>query len=54
MGLFSWIFVKEDKTPHQEMAEIIEFPKRPRGFIDYETGRRVEIDQSTRKEYFID
>ncbi|MGT2743666.1 hypothetical protein [Streptococcus plurextorum] len=27
---------------------------RPKGFIDYKTGRRVDIDPETRKEVFVD
>ncbi|MFA9493664.1 hypothetical protein [Streptococcus sp. E17BB] len=27
---------------------------QPKGFIDYKTGRRVDIDPETGKEYFLD
>lgn len=28
-------------------------PERPTGFIDYKTGRYVDIDPETRKEVFV-
>ncbi|HEL0676315.1 TPA: hypothetical protein TUW56_000918 [Streptococcus equi subsp. zooepidemicus] len=44
--LFNWIFAKpkeESRQPYQQ----------PRGFLDFETGRRIEIDPKTQKEYFV-
>lgn len=32
---------------------ITEVRERPVGFIDYKTGRRVDINQATRKEEFV-
>ncbi|MBF0699458.1 hypothetical protein [Streptococcus danieliae] len=32
---------------------IAEVRERPAGFIDFKTGRRVEINQATRKEEFV-
>lgn len=32
---------------------IAEVRERPVGFIDYKTGRRVDINQATRKEEFM-
>ncbi len=45
---FKWIFSKEDQQLIKpQCAEQV-------GFLDYLTGRRVEIDTDTGKEYFID
>ncbi|ASB95796.1 TPA: hypothetical protein SUY24_001574 [Streptococcus equi subsp. equi] len=44
--LFNFIFAKpkeESRQPYQQ----------PRGFLDFETGKRIEIDPITRKEYFV-
>ncbi|MCU0082589.1 hypothetical protein [Streptococcus danieliae] len=33
--------------------KVSEVRERPVGFIDYKTGRRVDINQATRKEEFV-
>lgn len=41
----------------KQAAELVEVPRvveQPKGFIDFATGRRVEIDPETGQEYFID
>lgn len=38
------------KKPQIKVSEVRE---RPAGFIDYKTGRRVDINQASRKEEFV-
>ncbi|MGG6839185.1 UNVERIFIED_CONTAM: hypothetical protein KB581_09090 [Streptococcus canis] len=46
MKLLDFIFAnKQEKTKPTY--------QQPRGFLDFETGRRIEIDLITRKEYFV-
>ncbi|MEX2805012.1 hypothetical protein AB3329_07865 [Streptococcus sp. H31] len=47
MTIFNWIFSskKEVSRPKKEY---------PKGFIDFDTGRYVEVDPVTRREVFID
>lgn len=39
----------------KQVTEAVEVAvEQPKGFIDFKTGRRVEIDPETGQEYFID
>lgn len=39
----------------KQVTEAVEVAvEQPKGFIDFKTGRRVEIDPETGKEYFVD
>lgn len=46
MKLFNFIFAKPKEKSRQPYQQ-------PRGFLDFETGRRIEIDPKTQKEYFV-
>lgn len=41
-----------EKESKQEVT--VNHINRPKGFIDYKTGRRVDIDPETKKEFFVD
>lgn len=46
MKLFDFIFAnKQEELKHNY--------RQPRGFLDFDTGRRIEIDPMTRKEHFV-
>lgn len=43
-----------DKPLSDTSKKTLAVIEQPKGFIDFKTGRRVEIDPETGQEYFVD
>lgn len=43
-----------DDEPQSNVIDLNEYRQRQRGFMDYATGRRVDIDPRTKREVFVD
>ena len=50
--LFNWIWSNVQEVEPEPDETWVELPQH--GFIDFETGRRVEIDPETRQKVFVD
>lgn len=51
----SSLIVEPVAEANRQVVEVVEQTiEQPRGFIDFETGRRVEINPETVQEYFVD
>lgn len=43
-----------EKPLAETSRQVVEVFEQPKGFIDFKSGRRVEINPETGKEYFVD
>lgn len=51
MGLFVWSAIVSKK--HNVAETVVIKKKEVKGFIDFETGRRVDINPITKREEFV-